>query len=86
MDFPQFTFEGLPDCFKASADGVISGIPQKLGSYTVLIRYASGNQRDQKEVIIRITPSPRDDSNFKSDVISQSVKTAGRLVINYPTK
>lgn len=85
MDFPQFTFKGLPDCFKASADGVISGIPKGPGSYAVLIGYSSGNQRDQKEVIIRITPSLRDDSTFESAVISQNVKTAGGLIIHYPT-
>ena len=39
MDSPQFTFKGLPNCFKSSADGVISGIPKGPGSYAVSIVY-----------------------------------------------
>jgi hypothetical protein len=85
LDFPQFTFKGLPDCFKASADGVVSGIAKGPGSYAVLIGFSSGNQRDQKEVIFRITPSLRDDSTFESAVITHNVRTSGGLVINYPS-
>lgn len=46
MDFPHFSFKGLPDCFNGSADGVISGIPKGPGSYAVLVQFRSGNSRD----------------------------------------
>ena len=84
LDYPQFTFKGLPECFKASSDGVITGIPRGAGSYAVLVAYTNGKDRDQKEVIIRITPSFQSDSTFESAVITQSVKTAGGIIINYP--
>lgn len=48
LDFPQFTFKGLPDCFKGTADGVIQGIPKGPGSYAVLVGYGSGNRREDK--------------------------------------
>lgn len=39
LDFPQFKFKGLPECFKGSADGVVSGVPSGAGSYSVVISY-----------------------------------------------
>lgn len=48
LDFPQFSFKGLPDTLKGSADGVISGIPRGPGSYPCVISYGSGKDRDQK--------------------------------------
>ncbi len=48
LDFPQFSFKGLPDCFKGTADGVISGIPRGPGSYAVLVAYSSGKEKESK--------------------------------------
>jgi len=47
LDFPQFTFRGLPECFKGSSEGVISGIPKGPGSYPVTISFVSGKTRSQ---------------------------------------
>ena len=84
MDYAQYSFKGLPECFKGTSDGVITGIPKGPGSYAVLVGFGSGNNRDQKEIIIRITPSLHSDSTFESAVITQSVKTADGLILNYP--
>jgi len=84
LDYPQFSFKGLPDCFKGTAEGVISGIPKIPGSYAVLVGFGSGKEKDQKEVIIRITPSLQSDSTFESAVITQTVRTADGILINYP--
>jgi hypothetical protein len=46
LDFLQFNFKGLPDCFKGSSDGVVSGIPKGSGSYSVVITYSSGKLRE----------------------------------------
>jgi hypothetical protein len=46
LDFPQLSFKGLPDCFKSTSEGVISGIPKGPGSYAVLVGFGSGNRRE----------------------------------------
>lgn len=48
LDYPQFSFKGLPDCFKTTNDGIISGVPRGPGSYPVIISYGSGKDREQK--------------------------------------
>lgn len=85
MDFPNFSFKGLPDCLKASNDGTISGTPVGSGSYSVTIIYSSGALKAQSDVVIRISPGVSNDDTFQSAVISQTVKTTSGIVLNYPT-
>lgn len=48
LDYPTFSFKGLPENFYGSSDGVVSGIARGSGSYSVVISFGSGSERGTK--------------------------------------
>jgi hypothetical protein len=42
LDDPIFSYEGLPKSLSGSSDGVISGIPNTPGSFSIVIKYRAG--------------------------------------------
>lgn len=79
LDDPVFTFEGLPKTLTGSADGLLSGIPSVEGSFSIVIKYRSGEQSGQREVILKVQPDYRN-----VDSIVSATRTAIGLVIEYP--
>lgn len=80
LDYPNFSFKGLPSNFQGSADGVVSGVARGSGSYSVIITYNSGSQKGSSEVVLRVTPALQSSSTFKS----ATVINAADLYIGYP--
>lgn len=79
LDEPVFSFEGLPQSLSGTSDGLISGIPSVAGSITIIIKYKSGEQSGQSQVILKVQPDYRN-----TDSIVSATQTAVGLVIEYP--
>ena len=43
LDYPTFTFTGLPEFFKGSSSGVISGTPDATGTFQIGVKFESGD-------------------------------------------
>lgn len=76
LDEPVFSFEGLPKSLTGTSDGLLSGIPTEAGSITITIKYKSGEQSGQNQVILKVQPDYRN-----TDSIVSATKTAIGLVI-----
>lgn len=57
LDYPTFTFSNLPSFLNGTTDGILSGTPDKAGSYKISVAYASGNVSGSTDVVVRITQS-----------------------------
>ncbi len=42
LDEPVFSFEGLPKALTGTADGLLSGVAAEAGSFSIVIKYKSG--------------------------------------------
>lgn len=57
LDFPKYTFKGLPSCFQGSSDGSVSGNPDNAGSYAVQVTISTASIRISRQVVLRIAPN-----------------------------
>jgi hypothetical protein len=48
LDNPVFDFEGLPKSLTGNKDGVLSGIPNAPGAFSIAIKYRSGTVSGSK--------------------------------------
>jgi hypothetical protein len=55
LDFPKYSFEGLPPPVTGSADGRVSGTPNKIGSYPVTVSYKANGYAASAEFVFRVT-------------------------------
>lgn len=54
---PDISFLNLPDCFTALNTGTIEGIPDTVGSYNIVLRYQSGSESGQQDIVLRVAKS-----------------------------
>lgn len=73
MDNPTFSFENVPDCFKAYNNGSIQGTPDKIGSFSIKITFSSGEETDSRETVLR-TVSSRNDKNEGNPQFDTGIK------------
>jgi len=78
LDAPVFSYDGLPKPLTGTSDGLISGIPSDAGSFSVVIKYSSGDQSGQNQVILKVQPDYRNTNSVVS-----ATQTAVGLVIEY---
>lgn len=57
LDNPEFSFNNLPACFKGTSDGVVSGIPDIIGSYSVVVSYKAKGVSAKTNIVFRIAAS-----------------------------
>lgn len=55
LDFPQYTFQGLPPTITGTSEGRVSGTPNQTGSYPVTVSYQSNGYKASSEFIFRVT-------------------------------
>ena len=78
LDEPVFSFEGLPKSLTGTSDGLVSGITTDAGSISIIIKYKSGEQSGQSQVILKVQPDYRNTNSIIS-----ATNTAIGLVIEY---
>ena len=54
---PDISFDNLPDCFTALSTGTIEGVPDTVGSYNIVLRYQSGAESGQQDIVLRVAKS-----------------------------
>lgn len=54
---PNISFDNLPDCFSALNTGTIEGTPDTIGSFNIILRYQSGSESGQQNIVLRVANS-----------------------------
>ena len=81
LDYPNFSFSGLPTSLHGSADGVVSGIARGPGSFSVKVNFHSGSESGSAQVVLRITPGT---SSYSTLLTTNPSSVSQKLVIGYP--
>ncbi len=71
MTSPTFSFDSLPRCFFASADGTIKGTPNATGSFAVRVNFKSSEGFGSKDIVIRVAAPINDNTQLDNQASSE---------------